>query len=563
VRRVWPRVCVLALAVLATAGGARADEEDDAERFINELYPVEFRVRVNQSIERGVQWLKGAQRPDGSWSFMNYQHHYPAGPSALATLTLLKCGVKPDDEVITRAFAFLRNLPIQRTYSAAVLLMALDAKYAPARDPFAEDDTDKYGHLKEQDPCAKVISKEDKAWMQAAVDFLVEQQTGNGVWRYPHDGYDLSNTQFALLGLHAATRCGITIDNRIWLDALRYVLDAQEKTGEPIEYRANEVRGRYRFEWIERAMTRGFTYIHGPHHSLAMTTAGLTALVCCQNRLWRSRAYTASLRVEVRRGMRDALAWIQHNFSVTHNTHGDPRWHFYGLYGLERCGILGRFRFVGMHDWYREGADYLLQNQTPAGHWSSGHLWEDNCFALLFLKRATSRMDAPVITPSGGPDSNPALAPETGPNQGKPTVPEEPEEHLLKLGYWIKRLKSSNPQLAFRATIRLGAMGDRRAADALIVTVRAHTDPYVRVGAIVALSKLRSCDAVPYLIDEGLFDAEDLVRHAAQHALVRITGHRDLGYLSGMTRNERMRLKKQWLAWWDANEAAVRNRYGQ
>ena len=58
--------------------------------------------------------------------------------------------------------------------------------------------------------------------------------------------------------------------------------------GEPVLYKANEVRGRYRFEWTERALARGFRYTdqgEGPpgmqrplgmqQPTGSMTTAGL------------------------------------------------------------------------------------------------------------------------------------------------------------------------------------------------------------------------------------------------------------------------------------------------
>ncbi|HZN63502.1 MAG TPA: hypothetical protein VFC90_13950, partial [Planctomycetota bacterium] len=49
---------------------------------------------------------------------------------------------------------------------------------------------------------------------------------------------------------------------------------------------------------------------------------------------------------------------------------------------------------LGDHDWYGEGATFLVSNQTSAGYWHTGKYVQifDNCFAILFLKRATVRV---------------------------------------------------------------------------------------------------------------------------------------------------------------------------
>ena len=83
------------------------------------------------------------------------------------------------------------------------------------------------------------------------------------------------------------------------------------------------------------------------------------------------------------------------------------RWRFLliYLYGLERVGALLGWKYIGKHDWYREGAEYLLKAQTAPGGWpaaakSDNPDHEDEilqtCFALLFLKRATVPPQAPI-----------------------------------------------------------------------------------------------------------------------------------------------------------------------
>ena len=90
----------------------------------------------------------------------------------------------------------------------------------------------------------------------------------------------------------------------------------------------------------------------------------------------------------------DALAWLARHFSVRVNPGDDPH-HFllYYLYGLERVGRLTNSRFIGRHDWYREGAEWLTSEQEDlSGFWRGTGLWEDypqvgTSLALLFLAK--------------------------------------------------------------------------------------------------------------------------------------------------------------------------------
>ena len=91
------------------------------------------------------------------------------------------------------------------------------------------------------------------------------------------------------------------------------------------------------------------------------------------------------------------MAWLAKNFIPTDNP-GRPKWfHYYFLYGVERAGMLYDTTFMGAHDWYLEGANHLLDHQNADGSWGTAdHL--DNttwgtCFAILFLKQATRRLD--------------------------------------------------------------------------------------------------------------------------------------------------------------------------
>jgi hypothetical protein len=567
VRRCLPALLLLVLAC-ALASPVRAGDppgDGDARKKPDAGYPAQFRAAVNQAIDRGRDGLLRTQQADGTWRILGYRRDHPMGTTALAVLTLLKCGVPPTDPHVQKAFAFLRGQPMRATYSVALLLMALDARYAPARDPFAVEEVDRYGLRTQDDPCAQHIDPKDLAWMRKGVAFLTDNQNADGVWRYPQGGFDLSNTQYAILGLHAAARCGVRVKAEVWRAALRHVLGFQQKDGEPVLYKANEVRGRYRFEWTERAIARGFGYTTGDTRPTAsMTTAGLTVLVICQQRLWRARGFGGRERAEVRRGVRDAMAWLQVHFAVDTNPGGADAWHFYYLYGLERAGVLGRFRFLGTHDWYREGAELLVSWQEPDGSWPTPQRGVDTCFALLFLKRATSRMRAPVITPRAGGHAERAAAPGRGaPAEAEPREPRTVTERLVAVARALHALRSEDADEVFLACKRLGALGHLRAVRPLVEVLARHEDPDVRTAAAHALGVLEAADAVPALI-AALRDGDVLVRWAAQGALQSITGNRFGPGLRGTRdRGDLVRLQKTWRDWWNAHEEAVRARLRQ
>lgn len=390
------------------------DAEVEFQKQLDERYTPEFRERVNAAINRGVKHVLALQKPDGSWEGP-YSKNYPMGHTVLSVLTLHKAGLARDHPRLRKAWEYLHALPLKKTYSVSLLLMALDAKYAPARDPFEVVEMDRYGKTKRKkgdDPCALTISKQDKELMRRGVEFLVEAQNENGVWRYPSKGknWDLSNTQYALLGLKSAERCGLKVPPAVWFSALRFLLEWQDPKGKETALEGNEVRGRYRLTWKEKAQARGFRYSKRTQPATgSMTTAGLAGLVICKSALWTSRKFKGKLRAQTRRGIRDAMAWLQTYFDVTTNPSDVPpkpdspfkafhAHHYYYLYGLERAGILTRARYFGEFDWYEEGAEFFLHEQEDDGGWPGAP--EDTCFAILFLKRATSHMRVPAVTPS-------------------------------------------------------------------------------------------------------------------------------------------------------------------
>ncbi|MDH3590358.1 MAG: NPCBM/NEW2 domain-containing protein [Planctomycetota bacterium] len=348
-----------------------------AAEFSPQAYPQSFKRKVNNAIDRAVQYLRSQQQSDGTWR----STRAPVGTTALAALAMLKAGVPRTDVGIVGAFKFLRDQTPTRTYDTAVLLMAIEARYFP-----------KGANPKD---AIKTLPDDDQLWIQQLASWLVKQQGAgyppaqrnryNKVWRYPRGGYDLSCTQYALFGLAAANRCGFATSD-VWLPALRFILKAQEQDGPAVEVSRYFRSGRYVRRHVEKGKARGFAYQLDGRPTGSMTSAGLCSLVLCQAALYRTQKYQENYRRRTRTGIRDALAWLEEYYDLSANPFYGTAWLNYYLFNLERVGVLLDQRYLGTRDWYREGCERFFEVQFKNGAFG-GVI--DTAFALLFMKKAT------------------------------------------------------------------------------------------------------------------------------------------------------------------------------
>src|SRR5262249_24289899 len=136
---------------------------------------------------------------------------YRAGPTALAILALLSSNVRKFDAAIGKGFQWIEANPPGLTYEIGLAVMACDLRAAPLYERFEVEKMDPsarraYGFPRE-------LPARDRERMLAWVGWL-EKHRFQGTWgygAYPTDG-DVSNTQYALLGLKAAVRCGLKVD---------------------------------------------------------------------------------------------------------------------------------------------------------------------------------------------------------------------------------------------------------------------------------------------------------------------------------------------------------------
>ena len=326
---------------------------------------------VKRSIDRGVAYLQRTQedRGGGEWNWENsglLNQAWSGGTTSLATLALLTSGVPKTDRSIERVLPYIRKLRTQQTYVLALQAMVL----------------------------AEVNEPKDLNIIQNNVNKLLEGRLYNGKnltgWSYTVKGNiqaDNSNTQYALLGLLAGRQAGVKIDQKDWEEIQRFYIDTQVKVD---------------------AKSAGWPYHPGkpnaPSHT--MTTAGLSGLFIAglemnagQQKLDEKTGVAAACGIyaendAVARGMN----WLGTHFKFDMNGETHPAT-FYNVYGIERVGRLSGQRFIGTHDWYREGCELLcgVKKNSPIaqgddGAWRMGQSIDNmpvlsTSFALLFLSK--------------------------------------------------------------------------------------------------------------------------------------------------------------------------------
>ncbi|HEV8003800.1 MAG TPA: DUF4159 domain-containing protein, partial [Planctomycetaceae bacterium] len=322
---------------------------------------------VKNAISRGVSFMGTRQNDDGSFGAGGpVRGAFSVGPSALCTLALLNSGVSPTDPVIQKALYYLRGFHDPGgTYETSLVLMAL----------VAAKDWDR-----------------DKLRIATLAEHLENSQTTRapfaGMWNYGHGAYgggseDNSNTQFAVLGLREAAIAGIKIRRKTWELTLKHFVENQNGDG-------------------------GWGYHNGDPSTGSMTCSGIGSLVICEQMLGSSGDDTnpdgtpkcCNKSPRTTTALRHAVEWFERFFAVGHNPGHGTSWVLYYLYGVERAGRLSGQRFFGNHDWYREGASYLVEGQSRLkGSWNATFTSVESdqivasSFALLFLSKGL----APVL----------------------------------------------------------------------------------------------------------------------------------------------------------------------
>ncbi len=410
---------------------------------------------MKTAVTRGLRWLLEHQREDGSWNYENRPlvlsgDAYPMrqGIAALCAFTLLKCGIGPDEEPVKRAFELIHAHELKWTYAVGCVLLALEAKtsFDPERDPVAG------ATLTRERPKRAKPDARDRELAERCVAWLVAHQRETGLWRYGGGSdEDLSNAQYAMLGLDAAERMGVAVPKEVYEKAALRLIETQREGDEQVtpfpipgadhsfrDLAKIEQKLRKELKKIERKyardddeeaqveredrvhtaerkaaeavlesvsreqlVARGWAYyppgVPGDHWKVtvngSMTASAMAALFICKARLERTPRFERELRPKIDAALRSGAAWLAKHFAIDQNPGGQYH-HYYYLYGLERAGVLGLIQSFGPHEWFDLGVEHLLKAQGKTGQWkaaqSTAGAVPDTCFALLFLARGTT-----------------------------------------------------------------------------------------------------------------------------------------------------------------------------
>lgn len=342
---------VLFLAAFAAVGLVPAQDKGKA---VKEEPLVE---QVRKSIDRGIKFLRDQQQ-NGSWESEWASTGWPNGCTSLTLLALLNAGVKPEDPVIQRGLEYLRaKTPSdEKDMDAKVYVVGLMAMV------FAE-----------------AGQNVDLIRIEKCVKWLINARTFDGNGNLLGWGYgmrstpaDNSNSQYALLGLHAGQAAGVKVPREVWKSIQQFYIDSKKPDG----------------GWIYRDSP-----VSSP--SLTMTTAGLCGLLIAGMELNAGREIFLADGGVKNCGKYDenphigqALGWVTRHFTYDLSNGRN----FYNFYGIERTGRLSGLRFIGEHDWYREGCVRLVKMQKDNGAWQVNALFDNmaivsTSFALLFLSK--------------------------------------------------------------------------------------------------------------------------------------------------------------------------------
>jgi hypothetical protein len=330
---------------------------------------------VENAIKAGVRFLKERQKGDGSWPDADIQAR--TGTTSLVALALLTAGEPPDSPVIRQTVDFLRQFKpdqLNNTYAIALQTMVFAAADPVRSRPLIVANVDylERGQLK---PGSRV------PWP--------------GSWNYlnqqVHPG-DHSNTQYALLGLNAAAEIGVSVNPEVLALSRAHFEMAQNRDG----------------GWGYKPKERNST--------ASMTCAGISSLILTGSRPYQGLEYLQGETIhDCGKGAFNAplirgINWLAEHFDVSQNFGAGQQWKYYYLYGLERAGRLAGIRFFGKNDWYRAGAEWLVNDQQKlSGFWRGGQQENElvaTSFALLFLAKGRAPVLINKLAHPPGPDWN-------------------------------------------------------------------------------------------------------------------------------------------------------------
>lgn len=332
--------------------------------------------QVEQMIVKGKKFLYSQQK-NGTWELVNDGDYGPKGKhrgglTAVATLALLAAGEDPQDPKLAKAIEYLKGADMVSVYA-----LGCRAQIWLLLPPSPE---------------VKKLAKRDG-------QLLLNQIKGTGealgLFYYPatpDDKYDLSISQYGVLGLWAVDQLGAEVPNRAW-----EAMDAAWRAKQFPDGGWCYIKGHANAEGVETP---------------SMAAAGIATLFITHDYV-KAGQYLGCTGNREDAHITRGIDWMTKNFNKVYDFGirggGIP---YYTLYGIERIGVAAGLKYFGKVDWFDSGADFLAKRQNGDGSWGggTGDVFGHNnnnipttSFSLLFLARGRSpvivnklRYDPPV-----------------------------------------------------------------------------------------------------------------------------------------------------------------------
>lgn len=383
---------------------------------------------VARAIDRGVEGLKKIQGNPAD-GFAKRQH---LRCQALVGLTLLECGVKPDDPVIKGIAESLRQecLELTHTYRLSLSIMFFDKLGDPNDEPLIQSmgvrllggqspesggwsynsdspSTAELRRLKDlvrdnNSPGIQENNKPEESLfkqppplpkeLKEEVERIQKGKPQPNIGKNDDRGFlgagDNSNTQFAILGLWVAGRHGVPIEKAMAKVDARFRNSQNFDGGWSYQYAPSNRHADTSTGAMTCAGLLGLAMSHGAANQAVLRTDPKTPA----NKLPRDPSRDPNVRTGLM-----ALGTSLGQPVDMRGKHGrmpGMRKGYYFLWSVERVGVAYGLTTIGNKDWYAWGSQLLVASQGEEGLWDGEHGAEvDTCFALLFLRRVNLAKD--------------------------------------------------------------------------------------------------------------------------------------------------------------------------
>lgn len=307
---------------------------------------------VGKLADRGIEFLRGSQQADGSWSPQT-------GPAvtALAAAGILHNGRSADDPTVAKALAYVEKFvqpdggiyaagSTHRNYETCLSIMAMAAANAD-------------GRYDKQLAGAKQFLK-DLQWDDGEGHDPSSDSYG-GFGYGSHKRPDLSNTAFAA---EALTTLGAEADEETMQRLLAFVSKCQNLESEhnQTKFPALNPDGGFYYTIAAGGSSQAGELPNGGLRSYgSMTYAGLKSMI-----------YAGVDRDDQR--VKAAIDWIGKNYTLDENPGMGPQGHFYYLQTFAKAlATLGEEKLVDdagvEHDWRADLVAKLAEMQRDDGSW--------------------------------------------------------------------------------------------------------------------------------------------------------------------------------------------------